>query len=252
MFIHGLQYVDLNLVKWRITMTTSTQFVAQLQKDNEALFEASKMNVKAYFESKDNSMEALVEHFTGRMVNERMNMVEISNQVANMPADADPIELQNLSKQAMDEAIHFRMVKECIEKITGEELDVAKAMADEAAKPTAKGADLLEAYEASSDAAALAVYQMVAEGRAAAVWSQMAESIEDSFIAKSYAKIAKDEGFHSTIGEMKLESIATTPEAQAHVLNIVDGMRKDLFDVSCANTTTAAGSKELVAEAYGW
>ena len=233
-------------------MTTSTQFVAQLQKDNEALFEASKMNVKAYFESKDNSMEALVEHFTGRMVNERMNMVEISNQVANMPADADPIELQNLSKQAMDEAIHFRMVKECIEKITGEELDVAKAMADEAAKPTAKGADLLEAYEASSDAAALAVYQMVAEGRAAAVWSQMAESIEDSFIAKSYAKIAKDEGFHSTIGEMKLESIATTPEAQAHVLNIVDGMRKDLFDVSCANTTTAAGSKELVAEAYGW
>ena len=235
-----------------ITMTTSTQFVAQLQKDNEALFEASKMNVKAYFESKDNSMEALVEHFTGRMVNERMNMVEISNQVANMPADADPIELQNLSKQAMDEAIHFRMVKECIEKITGEELDVAKAMADEAAKPTAKGADLLEAYEASSDAAALAVYQMVAEGRAAAVWSQMAESIEDSFIAKSYAKIAKDEGFHSTIGEMKLESIATTPEVQAHVLNIVDGMRKDLFDVSCANTTTAAGSKELVAEAYGW
>ena len=235
-----------------ITMTTATQFVEQLRKDNEALFEASKMNVKAYFESKDNSMEALVEHFTGRMVNERMNMVEISNQVANMPADADPIELQNLSKQAMDEAIHFRMVKECIEKITGEELDVAKAMADEAAKPTAKGADLLEAYEASSDAAALAVYQMVAEGRAAAVWSQMAESIEDSFIAKSYAKIAKDEGFHSTIGEMKLESIATTPEAQAHVLNIVDGMRKDLFDVSCANTTTAAGSKELVAEAYGW
>ena len=81
-----------------ITMTTATQFVEQLRKDNEALFEASKMNVKAYFESKDNSMEALVEHFTGRMVNERMNMVEISNQVANMPADADPIELQK--KQA--------------------------------------------------------------------------------------------------------------------------------------------------------
>ena len=235
-----------------ITMTTSTQFVAQLQKDNEALFEASKMNVKAYFESKDNSMEALVEHFTGRMVNERMNMVEISNQVANMPADADPIELQNLSKQAMDEAIHFRMVKECIEKITGEELDVAAAMAAEAAKPTAKGADLLEAYEASSDAAALAVYQIVAEGRAAAVWSQMAETIEDSFISKSYAKIAKDEGFHSTIGEMKLEAIATTPEVQAHVLNIVDGMRKDLFDVSCENTVEAAGSRELVNEAYGW
>ncbi len=233
-------------------MTTSTEFVAQLQKDNEALFTASKMNVKAYFESKDNSMEALVEHFTGRMVNERMNMVEISAQVANMPADADPVELQNLSKQAMDEAIHFRMVKECIEKITGEELDVADAMAKEAAKPQAKGADLLDAYEAAEDPAALAVYQIVAEGRAAAVWSQMAETIEDSFIAKSYAKIAKDEGFHSTIGAMKLESIATTPEVQAHVTKIVDGMRKDLFEVSCENTVEASGSRELVNEAYGW
>ncbi|MDB4378445.1 ferritin-like domain-containing protein [bacterium] len=233
-------------------MTTSTQFVEQLQKDNEALFTASKMNVKAYFESKDNSPEALVEHFIGRMVNERMNMVEISRQVANMPADADPIELQNLSKQAMDEAIHFRMVKECIEKITGEELDVAKAIADEAAKPTAKGADLLDAYEASNDEAALAVYQIVAEGRAAAVWSQMAETIEDEFIAKSYAKIAKDEGFHSTIGAMKLEKIATDAGTQAHVLEIVDGMRKDLFEVSCKNTMEANGSRELVNEAYGW
>ena len=104
----------------------------------------------------------------------------------------------------------------------------------------------------SSDAAALAVYQIVAEGRAAAVWSQMAETIEDSFISKSYAKIAKDEGFHSTIGEMKLEAIATTPEVQAHVLELVDGMRKDLFDVSCANTVEAAGSRDLVNAAYGW
>ena len=233
-------------------MTTSTQFVAQLQKDNEALFTASKMNVKAYFESKNNSMEELVEHFTGRMVNERMNMVEISRQVASMPADADPIELQNLSKQAHDEAVHFRMVKECIEKITGETLDVDAAIKAEAAKPQAKGADLLDAYEASSDEAALAVYQIVAEGRAAAVCAQMAESIEDEFIAKSYAKIAKDEGFHSTIGAMKLEEIATTPEVQAHVLDIVDGMRKDLYNVSCLNTVKAEGSDELVNEAYGW
>lgn len=233
-------------------MTTAKQFVEQIAKDNEALFTASKMNVKAYFESKNNSMEELVEHFTGRMVNERMNMVEISRQVANMPADADPMELQNLSKQAHDEAVHFRMVKECIEKITGEELDVDAAIAAEAAKPQAKGADLLDKYEASNDEAALAVYQMVAEGRAEAVWNQMAESIEDEFIAKSYAKIAKDEGFHSTIGAMKLESIATSPAVQAHVLEIVDGMRKDLYNVSCLNTVKAEGSDELVAEAYGW
>jgi len=233
-------------------MTTSKSFVAQLRKDNKALFEASKMNVKAYFESKNNSTTELVDHFIGRMVNERMNMVTISKQVASMPANADLMELQNLTKQAHDEAKHFRMVKECIEKITGEELDVEAAIANEAAKPTAKGADLLEKYEASNDEAALAVYQMIAEGRAEAVWNQMAESIEDSFISSSYAKIAKDEGFHSTIGAMKLESIATTPEAQSHVLEIANGMRKDLFDVSCANTTTANGSKELVAEAYGW
>lgn len=233
-------------------MVSGKKFVEQLAKDNEALFEASKMNVKAYFESKNNSSQELVDHFIGRMVNERMNMVEISKQVANMPANADPIELQNLSKQANDEAIHFRMVKEVIEKITGEELDVEAAIAAEAAKPTAKGADLLEKYGASTDEAALAAYQMVAEGRAQAVWQQMASSIEDEFIARSYAKIAKDEGFHSTIGAMKLEKIATDEATQSRVLQIVDGMRKDLFDVSCENTTTAEGSKELVAEAYGW
>ena len=100
----------------KMTFLTGKEFVEKIARENEALFTASKMNVKAYFESKDNSMEDLVEHFVGRMVNERMNMVEISNQVANMPADADPMELQNLSKQAFDEAKHFRMVKECIEK----------------------------------------------------------------------------------------------------------------------------------------
>ena len=235
-----------------MTTLTGKEFVAQVAAENKALFEASKMNVKAYFESKNNSTEELVDHFIGRMVNERMNMVEIAKQVANMPANADPVELQNLSKQAHDEAVHFRMVKECIEKITGEELDVEAAIAAEAAKPTAKGADLLDAYEASNDEAALAVYQMVAEGRAEAVWDQMAESIEDSFIARSYAKIAKDEGFHSTIGAMKLEKIATDAATQARVMDIVDGMRKDLFNVSCENTMTAKGSKELVAEAYGW
>jgi rubrerythrin len=236
----------------KMTFLTGKEFVEKIARENEALFTASKMNVKAYFESKDNSMEELVEHFTGRMVNERMNMVEISRQVANMPADTDPMELQNLSKQAHDEAVHFRMVKECIERITGEELDVDAAIAAEAAKPTAKGADLLDKYEASGDEAALAVYQMVAEGRAEAVWNQMAESIEDEFISRSYAKIAKDEGFHSTIGAMKLEKIATDEGTQAHVLKIVDGMRKDLYNVSCMNTVKAEGSDEIVAEAYGW
>ena len=97
-------------------MKSNKEFVADIAKGNEALFKASQLNVADYFNDMPNQ-EALVEHFVGRMVNERMNMVEISNSIASMPADADPIELQNLSKQAMDEAIHFRMVKECIEKI---------------------------------------------------------------------------------------------------------------------------------------
>jgi len=232
-------------------MTTSKEFVAKIVAENEALFEASKMNVKAYFESNP-SQEALVEHFIGRMVNERMNMVEIAQTIANLPADTDPLELQLLSKQAHDEAVHFRMVKEVIEHITGEELDVAAAIAAEEAKPTAKGAGLLAKYEAETDEAALAAYQLVAEGRAEAVWDQMAECIEDEFIASRYAKIAKDEGFHSKIGGRKLAQLATDETTQARIATLVANMRKDLFDISCKNTVEVPAAVALVNEAYGW
>ena len=232
-------------------MTTSKEFVAKIVAENEALFEASKMNVKAYFESNP-SKEALVEHFIGRMVNERMNMVEIAQTIANLPADTDPVELQLLSKQAHDEAVHFRMVKEVIEHITGEELDVAAAIAAEEAKPTAKGAGLLAKYEAETDEAALADYQLVAEGRAEAVWDQMAECIEDEFIASRYAKIAKDEGFHSKIGGRKLTQLATDAATQARIATLVANMRKDLFDISCKNTVEVPAAVALVNEAYGW
>ena len=233
------------------TMTTSREFVAKIVADNKALFEASKINVKAYFESNP-SQEALVEHFIGRMVNERMNMVEIAQTIANLPANTDPVELQLLSKQAHDEAVHFRMVKEVIEHITGEELDVAAAIATEEAKPTAKGAALLAKYEAETDEAALAAYQLVAEGRAEAVWDQMAECIEDQFIASRYAKIAKDEGFHSKIGGRKLEELATDEATQTRIAALVADMRKDLFAISCKNTMEVPAAVALVNEAYGW
>ena len=233
------------------TMTTSKKFVAKIVADNDALFEASKINVKAYFESNP-SQEALIEHFVGRMVNERMNMVEIAQTIANLPANTDPVELQLLSKQAHDEAVHFRMVKEVIEHITGEELDVAAAIAAEEAKPTAKGAALLAKYEAETDEAALAAYQLVAEGRAEAVWDQMAECIEDQFIASRYAKIAKDEGFHSKIGGRKLEELATDEATQTRIAALVADMRKDLFAISCKNTMEVPAAVALVNEAYGW
>jgi len=126
------------------------------------------------------------------------------------------------------------------------------AIAAEKAKPTAKGADLLAKYGADTDPAALAAYQLVAEGRAEAVWDQMAESIEDEFISSAYAKIARDEGFHSTIGARKLETLAGSDDEQARILGLVAEMRKDLFEVSCLNTTTTDESRQLVADAYGW
>jgi rubrerythrin len=227
------------------------QFVNKLVDENQALFRASQHNVKAYFDSKPAQNE-LVEHFIGRMINERMNMVEIAQQVANMPADADPVELQLLTQQAHDEAVHFRLVKEVIEHIQGAPLDVEAAIARESAKPTAKGAALLQKYGAETDPAALAAYQLVAEGRAEAVWNQMAECIEDEFISNAYAKIAKDEGFHSKIGARALEKLVTTDEDQKRISALVAQMRRDLYDISCKNTTAAEDGKQLVADAYGW
>ena len=232
-------------------MLPAKQFVQKIVNDNQALFKASQLNVKDYFDSKPSQQE-LVDHFIGRMVNERMNMVEISQTIANLPADTDPVELQLLTQQAHDEAVHFRLVKEVIEHISGEKLDVEKAIADEAVANTAKGASLLAKYEAETDKAALAAYQLVAEGRAEAVWDQMAECIEDEFISGAYAKIARDEGFHSKIGARKLEQLAQDEATQTRIQTLVEKMRKDLYDISCKNTVAAEAGKELVADAYGW
>jgi len=232
-------------------MLSAREFVQKIKKDNQALFQASQINVKAYFDSKPAQQE-LVDHFVGRMVNERMNMVEISRAIAEMPADADPVELQLLTQQAHDEAVHFRLVKEVIEHIQGSPVDVEAAIAREAAANTAKGAALLDKYEAGSDAAALAAYQLVAEGRAEAVWNQMADCIEDEFVSKAYAKIARDEGFHSNIGAMKLEKLMADPAEQARIETLVSAMRRDLYEISCRNTVAAPEGQKLVAAAYGW
>ena len=231
-------------------MLTAKQFVQKITAENQALFKASQLNVKDYFDGKPSQQE-LVDHFIGRMVNERMNMVEISQTIANLPADTDPVELQLLTQQAHDEAVHFRLVKEVIEHIQGSPVDVAAAIAREAAKPTAKGAGLLAKYEAENDPIALAAYQLVAEGRAEAVWDQMADCIEDKFISGAYAKIARDEGFHSKIGARKLEQLVTAENAD-RVQALVANMRRDLYEISCRNTVAAQSGRELVADAYGW
>ena len=232
-------------------MLEPKNFVKKIRDENKALFEASKMNVKAYFEG-DLPKSEMVDHFIGRMVNERMNMTEISKQVSQVEDTADPKELELLTRQAADEAKHYRMVKEVIEHITGGEIDVADALRKEREMNTAKGATLLEKYDAEDDEAVLAAYQLVAEGRAEAVWNQMADTIQDEFISTRYREIAKDEGFHSAIGGWKLRQLALDADTQSRVQHVIENMRKDLFEISCANTVEATGSRELVNEAYGW
>ena len=237
----------------------SKQFVKQLGQDNDALFTASEMQVEAFFKGIDAKGKPgkkppkkidLIEHFTGRMVNERMNMVQISEKIANLPADADPKEARLLSKQAMDEAKHFEMVKDVIEHIQGSPVNIGEAIAKEKAKPTAKGADLLDKYDAQNNPIALALYQFIAEGRAEVVWNKMAEVIDDDYIASRYAKIARDEGFHSKIGRNQLEKLCEKPFTQACVMIMAKQFRKDLFEISCMNTTALPEAKKLVEDAY--
>lgn len=230
-------------------MLTSKEFVAKLAQENEALFRAGELNVKAYFDSKPSKAE-LVEHFRGRMLNERMNMVEIAARVASMPIDTPAEELQMLSKQALDEAVHFHMVKEVVEYLSGEQLDMVKAVADEARKPQAKGAALLAKYEADSNPVALALYQFIAEGRAERNWDMMARCIDDEFIAGRYAKIARDEGFHSKIGRYKLEQLCDDAAVQAEVEQMAAQMRRDLFEISCQNSVATSEARAIFDAAY--
>lgn len=227
------------------------EFVQKIADENDALFQASRMNVRKYFQMNP-KQEDKVDHFIGRMVNERMNMQEIAQQIAQAGDEMDPVELAILSKQCFDEAKHFRMVKEVIEHITKKPVDVAAAIKREQELNTAKGASLLEKYGAQDDPAALAAYQMVAEGRAKHVWNEMSICIDDDFIASRYATISNDEGSHAKMGARKLAQLATTTEIQERVQDIVSKMRKDLFEISCKNTTEAPGARELVSEAYGW
>ena len=230
-------------------MLTSKEFVAKLAQENEALFKAGELNVKAYFDSKPSKAE-LVEHFRGRMLNERMNMVEIAARVASMPIDTPAEELQMLSKQALDEAVHFHMVKEVVEYLSGEQLDMIKAVADESKKPQAKGAALLAKYEADSNPVALALYQFIAEGRAERNWDMMARCIDDEFIAGRYAKIARDEGFHSKIGRYKLEQLCNDAAVQAEVEQMAAQMRRDLFEISCQNSVATSEARAIFDAAY--
>jgi 1,2-phenylacetyl-CoA epoxidase catalytic subunit len=79
----------------------------------------------------------------------------------------------------------------------------------------------------------------------------MSECIEDDFVARTYAKIAKDEKFHSSIGRRKLMQLCNDSEAQQRILEVADEMRKDLFLITCAKSGMNAESKQIMEDAYG-
>mgnify|MGYP003112469509 FL=1 len=226
-------------------MLTAKEFVAKLEKDNEALFRASELQIKHYYENVTDKDE-LIDNFTGRMVNERMNMEEISKEIAALPAGTDPEKLVLLSKQAHDEAKHFQFVKEVVEYLKGEEINMQEAVESHAKRLHQKGAAMIKKYNCNGNPLMLALYQLLAEGRAARNWAMMANTIEDKFISSRYARIAKDETFHATIGRMELEKLCETQEAQDEINAVINDFRKDLFAITCSKTGTLEESAKLM------
>lgn len=226
------------------------KFVEQLEKDNEALFHACELQVKDYFDSNP-SKEELINHFVNRMVNERMNLIEISTKVSQAAASVSAEELQLLAKQALDEAKHFRMVRDVVEHLNGAPFDVEAAIKSQEGNENSKGASLIEKYEAKDDELMLALYQFVAEGRAARNWAMMGECVTDPYVARTYKKIAKDEKFHSSIGKQKLLSLCQDEAQQQRVLAVIDEMRRDLYIINCLKCGMLPESKAMVEEAYG-
>jgi len=227
-------------------MLTSKEFVAKLESENESLFRASELQIKHFYENVTDKDE-LIDNFTGRMVNERMNMEEISREVAAAAPGTDPEKLILLSKQALDEAKHFQFVKEVVEYLSGEKLDMQKAVEAHASRLEQKGAAMIKKYNCNNNPLMLGLYQLLAEGRAARNWGMMAEVIEDKFISSRYAKIAKDETFHATLGRMELEKLCTTQEAQDEINAVINNFRKDLFAITSSKTGTLEESAKLMA-----
>ena len=227
-------------------MLTAKEFVAKIEAENEPLFKAGEMQIKHYYEKNADNKDELIDNFTGRMVNERMNMEEISREIAAAAPGTDPEKLILLSKQAHDEAKHFQFVREVVEYLKGEEIDMQAAIESHAKKLELKGAMLIKKYNCNDNPLMLGLYQLLAEGRAARNWGMMAKCIKDPFIANRYAKIAKDESFHATIGRMELEKLCETQEAQDEINAVINDFRKDLYAINSANTGMLPEAQKLM------
>lgn len=231
-------------------MQISTQaFINRLEQENEALFTASEMQVEAYFRSNP-SIDALVEHFSGRCANEYMNMVEVAQSLLEVAPTGDRKMIKLLAKQILDEANHFELVAKVLEKLTGKPLDVQALLARESEGGGAKGARILEEMD-KDDRLALHLYQFIAEGRAHRVWQRMAEVCSDEMIAQTYAKIAQDEKAHCEFGRLGLQQFIKTPEDMQRAEDLAGKIRFELYEISCLNCVEVPEARALCAEAYG-
>lgn len=230
-------------------MTSTNEFISQIENGNEALFQASEMQVEAFFKSNP-SPEALFEHFAGRCANEYMNMVEVAERLIEVAPTGDLKTVKLLARQVLDEANHFDMVAKVLEKITGRSIDIPALLEREANGGSAKGARILEEMD-KEDRLALHLYQFIAEGRAHRVWARMADVCTDEMIASTYAKIAADEKVHAAFGRVGLEQYCATPADQERALKLANEIRKELYDVSCLNTVEVPEARALCVEAYG-
>jgi len=232
-------------------MKNSKEFVKELRQLFDTLYRVADRTTREYF-AEDHSKEELLEYFKIRLMNERWNMVELSQAVANLPVDTPIEESQMLAKQAWDEANHFRMVKEVIEHISGVEADLAAIGVTHGKKRPSQGVYILDKYNAQNDELVLALYQYLAEGRAAVVWQAMAESIQDTYVSTRYAKISRDERFHSEIGRMSLEKLCVTPEAQARALEFTQKFVWDLYENTCLSIKQVSiESQAEMRQSYG-
>lgn len=238
-----------------MTHLTGKELVEKIKAENQPLFEASMMNIRHWFNDPARTKDEYLLHFQGRLANEYMNMIGVAESVANLPVNTPVEEMMLLTKQAQDEANHFRLVKEVLEHITGEEINTAEYLEREfSRKANDKGAAAMKTYNVDEDPVALAVYQLVAEGRASTSWLTMNEiGAYDEFVAAKYKKIGDDEAFHSNIGALRLARLQDAdPTVADRALEMAAKMRKELYNIIVGNTCDSPGARELAAEAYGW
>ena len=219
-------------------MLTPKQFTQQLAETCEPLYQYHEQSVRAYFDAEP-SKEAMIEYFSRRMINERINCVQLSKRVAALPASATAEDMFLLSKQAHDEAKHFWYVKEIVEDMLGHEVDVDATLERirqaqlNSEYETIRPAELHERFECSEDPLALAVYQYIAEGMAHRNWVMQAECAPNDLIRDKYAEIAKDEKFHASLGRMALEKLVVDPATQQRAEELSAQFIEVLWDLRC-------------------